>query len=62
MPGLKMRFGLTGQSVKGTPVIPGPVSSQTRSQTLLVLALFYCVQSCISGWLFVLADIIVQYR
>ena len=34
MPGLKMRFGSTNWNVKWTLVIPGPVSSQTRPQTL----------------------------
>ena len=34
MPGLKMRFGPTNRNVKWTPVIPSPVSSRTRSQTL----------------------------
>ena len=54
-PRLKMRFGLTNQNVKWTPVIPSPVSSQTRPQTMnrimylvgmdvhLILALCYCV-------------------
>ena len=54
-PRLKMRFGLTNRNVKWTPVIPSPVSSQTRSQTMnrilylvgmdvhLLLTLCYCV-------------------
>jgi len=54
-PRLKMRFGLTNRNVKWTPVIPSPVSSQTRPQIMnrimylvgmdvhLILALCYCV-------------------
>ena len=34
MPGLKMRFGSTNRNVKWTLVIPSPVFSRTRPQTL----------------------------